>query len=1374
MHRLGIFYLLTFLALNCFSQKEINFSHLTSRNGLSTNNVLCAFEASNGFIWFGTTNGLNRFDGYTFKVFRYDPNDSTSLPDNVINSIAEDQFGRLWVGTNKGLCCFNPETELSVRFSQGISETNITDDRITALHFSTATNILWVGTENGLNQVDPKELTILQITELLTIKAEQINKFITSIAEDKNGNIWVGMWWGGFKCINQSSLEISDFFSDSGIDNDNVVSLFADSRDYLWIICHNGGVKRMNLADRKIISVNGLKDYNDLGTLTECKNGWMWIKSGPGSIVIYKMDTGEVFELKHNINNPSTISSGSVSSILSDKNGIVWIATDKGVDFYNRNVGKFMTFYKRLDLDSRDYCRAFYLDNLRNLWISVWDVGLVKYNTETGDYQLFKHQLNSRSGLTSNRINGIIPDKSGNLWLASYNGINIFDPRTNKVIKKLYHNERQQPLLSNKIHARATNQNNRFFWIEPVDSLRVIDVYNNEMWSLPIKGKNPLSDTKITCIMREGVNLWIGTQSAGLNVFNCSSGSIVQFQNQSNNPASISNNAINDIILDHNGEVWIATQNGLNKFDRQTGTFFRLSEEVKLSGNECLSLQQDLSGKFWVVTSSGLDKVDLEERKVITYNEHDGLLIYNQMLHQTQNGIFICGNAERGFYLFHPDSIIDNKSEYPIYLTDFFIFNKSVQLEQNDTTSPLKKSIISTDRIVLNHKQRVFSFEFSMLNYTIPEKNHYAYMMEGFDDEWIETPALYRRATYTNLNPGTYLFKVKAANNDGYWGETEATVKVIILPPWWKTWWAITLYFMAILALLMIVRKYFIDKERLQHEVEIQKIETSKTAEVALLKQHFFTNISHEFRTPLTLISGPIEKLITNIDRIDRDKFLSQFHLIQRNANRLSQLTNQLLDIRKLETGNMKLEICQGNLFIYIQNIAKGFIPVAEKKQIEFKTGFDEASQANRKHWFDPDKVDKIVTNLLSNAFKFTPDCGRITLRIEESKDENLNSGFIVVSVEDSGIGIPEDDLAHIFDRFFRVEASNKWSVEGTGIGLSLTKELVTLLNGSISVESKKGLGSTFTVKFPTEKGQLSNYSIINDSNSILNVADIPDSSISPSTSSKIYKNEPSDEVLPLILLVEDNSDMRFYIHDILNNHYRVIEAENGRQGLEMAFETIPDMIISDVMMPEMDGFELTRLLKNDERTSHIPIVLLTALNSIENMLEGFENEADEYLTKPFSEQMLLLKVKNRFQSIQKLKNQFIQFLDKSSDKTTNNLEPKKPVIPSSETLFLEKLMAIIEKQLSNPDFSVQRFSAEVNMEASVFHRKLKAVINQSPGDFIRSMRMKRAAQLLGDKNLPINEIASMVGFDKNTNYFSTAFRKHFGKTPSDYQNELE
>jgi len=1385
MLKTNIFLLSFLITINCLSQNQLKFRHLTVKDGLSNNNVLCVLQDQKGFLWFGTTNGLNRYDGYSFKVYQNVVSDSTSLSDNRIRAMAEDIQGRIWIGTNNGLNCFEPVSETFRHFNYSENDlTTISNNRITRLFYS-KNNILWIGTENGLNKFDLVTHKNTRLTDQLKTRTNAIAYEITSITEDAGGSIWIGMWWGGLKKINPETLQITSFFSKpnykNGISNDNVLSVFCDKENILWIVNYMGGIRKINPVTSSYLSVIGLEDKLDLGALTQDHNGNIWIKGEPGSINIYNTQTYKNTVQTNRSFDASSISTGSVSQIFCDKTGIMWIATDKGISYYDPQSQKFLKYYHQLNLGKRDFCKSFYQDELGNIWIAVWDLGLVKFNPLTNETKLISHNNSDPNSLSHNRINGIAADNQGFIWAATNNGISVVEPSTAKVINKLYYSNDNSPAVVNGINAQTTGDQSNFFWMVYGDSLIILKVTDQQKIVLPLSGYGSLNYAQVKCITEDSnKNLWIGTEYSGLFFYPTSTAILINYIFNASNNQTISSNTINEIFQSRNGNIWIATPNGLNLYDSNHQSFETYTKHTGLSSNECISVKEDSRGRLWILTPLGIDVFERETGKIVKYNDTDGIMLNSDGLVQNKQGLLFAGHAENGFYSFNPDSISENVIRQKVYLTDFFLYNQPVAVSSKGTKSPLQKSILETDEIILNHRQSVFGFEFSVLNYYDQSKNQYEYKLDGFDDRWFLADVNNRRITYTNLNSGTYVFRVKTAN--GIWQDNagETKIKITILPPFWKRWWAYVLYFIAIFGLLLFIRKYFIDKERLQHEIAIKKLEASNTFEVAQMKQRFFINVSHEFRTPLTLIAGPVEKLIANIDHIDRTKLLDSLLLINRNTKRISQLTNQLLDFRKIETGSMKLSLGSGDLVRTITEIANGFNSLAEKKQVDYQIVAEKLPESDRVHWFDADKIDKIVNNILSNAFKFTPNYGKITIRINEAKsvktnnsdvpvksDTGLNSLYVVFTVEDTGVGMEKDQLEKIFERFYQVDSTNKLTSDGTGIGLALTKELVSLCNGRIEVDSEVGIGSRFTVRLPVDLSELSNYEISNET--ISNIS----SSNSPEVLQKeTPENKKIDTEAPIILIVEDNEDMRSYIRDILVEKYQIIMADNGRQGLEIARNILPDLIISDVMMPEMDGYQLTGELKNDQRTSHIPVVLLTALSSIENMKKGLENEADDYLTKPFDEELLILTVRNLIQSRQRLKAIYSAHL-KSTVLNSNqiDLNPKQPDLITTEKKFLAKIMSVIEKHMDNVDFDVQMFASEIGMESSVLHRKMKAVINQSPGDFIRAMRMKRAAQLLADKSLPIGEIAFRVGFADNTRYFSTAFRKYFGKSPREFQN---
>jgi signal transduction histidine kinase/DNA-binding response OmpR family regulator len=732
-----------------------------------------------------------------------------------------------------------------------------------------------------------------------------------------------------------------------------------------------------------------------------------------------------------------------------------------------------------------------------------------------------------------------------------------------------------------------------------------------------------------------------------------------------------------------------------------------------------------------------------------------------------KSGFFFIGGRHENYYRFHPDSIHDNLVAPDVYLTNFYLFNKPVGIFPADKTSPLHENLSSAKELVLNYKQSDFAFEFTALNYNLAEKNRFAYKMEGYNEDWIYTDAKRRIAGYTNLDQGEYVFRVKASNNDGVWNEAGTSIKIKILPPPWKTKVAYFIYGLIIMISLYFVRSLMIRELNLKNSLRLEHLELEKEREFDAIKTKFFTNISHEFRTPLTLISGPVNKLIARAkENKTEENDLKYLQLIEQNSKRLAQLTNQLLDFRKIETGTMKLELYQGDMVPFIQDICDRFTQFAQNKKVTLEfTSSEKVLNA----WFDPDKLDKITSNLLSNAIKFTPENGKVSVHISQKHD---HSNGIILKVKDSGIGISPEDLGHIFNRFYQVSSSNTSFFEGSGIGLALAKDMAKLCNGDITAQSTVGDGSVFTVELPVKLSQFDNYTILSELKKADPETDVIYNSKSE-TETQIISN-PSDQIRneakPTVLIMEDNKDMRFYISDILKKTCNTEEAENGILGLEKAFQISPDIIICDVMMPGMDGIEVIQNLKTDIRTSHIPIILLTALSSVENKLKGLETGATDYITKPFNPDILLLKIKNTISSQQRAKEYYIKSIEQIVNPKFQgqNIQPREVAINSMNEKILHQALEIVEKNISDPEFNVDMFSVAIGMEASTLYKKLMALIDMPPGEFIRDIRMKRAAQLLDQNKISISEIAYMVGFD-SPNYFSKVFKKYYNISPTDY-----
>jgi signal transduction histidine kinase/DNA-binding response OmpR family regulator len=737
--------------------------------------------------------------------------------------------------------------------------------------------------------------------------------------------------------------------------------------------------------------------------------------------------------------------------------------------------------------------------------------------------------------------------------------------------------------------------------------------------------------------------------------------------------------------------------------------------------------------------------------------------------------------------MFHPDSIKDNPYIPPVVITSFKRYNT----DEAEGIAIEEKGISQKKEIELSYKNNILTFEFAALSYCKTFKNQYAYKLEGYSDKWIQL-GTERRINFTNLDPDTYTLRVKGSNNDGVWNEKGTSLKIIITPPWWKTWWAYTLYTVLFMSLLYGLRRYELNRIRLKNQVKIEHMEAEKMKEVDHLKSRFFANISHEFRTPLTLILGPLENLLQNAVP---EKLKEQYEIMQRNGRRLLQLINQLLDLAKLEAGSMALRAKPENIVHLLKLIIASFQSLAERKRValRFHAQDDSASSSEFEIppvYVDRDKFEKIISNLLANAVKFTPEGGEVSVQLSviskpSPHDQLPTDHCLLITVKDTGIGIPANELDKIFDRFYQVDR-HRHEYQGTGIGLALTKELVKLHGGEIYAQSEVDKGSTFVVRLRLGKAHLKLENIVEDSDQSSAISDQlsvtseakgeergneerqategphPATIDTQQAASRSEAELPSlrDDEQPILLIVEDNADMRKYLREILEQDYRLMEAGDGEEGLRQASAAVPDLIVSDVMMPKMDGFEFCHRIKTKELTSHIPVILLTARAAREDKLEGLDTGVDDYVTKPFDADELRARVRNLIEQRRRLRERFSREI---------TLQPKDIAITTYDERFLSRAMEIVEKHISNPDFSTETFAKQMGVSRMQLNRKLRALTDQATGEFVRSMRLKRAAQLLANKGgTTIVEIAYEVGFSSPA-YFAKCFREQFGLSPSEY-----
>ncbi|MBC8192006.1 MAG: response regulator [FCB group bacterium] len=899
-------------------------------------------------------------------------------------------------------------------------------------------------------------------------------------------------------------------------------------------------------------------------------------------------------------------------------------------------------------------------------------------------------------------------------------------------------------------------------WIGTADNLVEFD-YKTDQFRR-IRGLRAYS---VHEIQLDTINyLWVGTFGGGLLRLDLNSGEEIWYKHDKNDAESVASNLVDALLpgkLNGVDVLWVGTMNGLDRYDYKSHRFVHYNMTDGLPHNHINSIVEDGNGKLWITTKVGLSHFDPIAGTFKNYWKEDGLpgngYEFNSGYCNEDGEIFIGGSS--GLVSFYPDSMLSNPVQPTVVLTGFEISHKPVPIksafeEPNNTEFALPMVISRLEELHLSHREQIISFTFAALDFRSPMKNRYAYFLEGFEDNWNYTDASNREATYTNLDHGNYTFRVKGSNNDGLWNDEGVSLKVIISPPWWETQMAYLGYLLVVAGMVIAFWRFQVSKIKLTHQVEMEHLSAEHYHELDEHKSRFMANISHEFRTPLTLIIGPVSNLIAQIKDQEMRADLS---LIQRQAKRLLELVVQLLDISKLDDNRMILQVSQQNIVPLLRGLVLSFASLAERNKIDLNF---ESTDENIQIFVEREAVVKILNNLLSNAFKFTEAGNTIMVGVSQSKESLLSrEGEVIIRVSDTGIGIPENHLAKVFDRFHQVDNTETRQWGGTGIGLSLTKELVDLHKGSITVDSNPQVGTVFTIRLPLGKDHLDAHEIVHPGN--LAGDEIRTEPVeSDQENSRIYIEEDNGEALPILLIVEDNIDVRNYIRSYLEKSYQCHEAVDGQDGLEKVRELIPDLVVSDIMMPKMNGLEFCRHMKSDERTSHIPVLMLTAKADIDSKVKGLETGADAYLTKPFEAKELKIRIKNLIDQRQALRERFQREF---------SLIPSDLDISSMDRHFLERAVQIISDQLDDPGFKVDNFAQKIFMSRQQLSRKLRALTGRTAVEFIRLIRLKRAAMLLGNNHATITEIAYKVGFS-NPSHFSRSFHQEYGKTPSAFLSD--
>ncbi|MEJ8817244.1 hybrid sensor histidine kinase/response regulator transcription factor [Lacibacter sp. H407] len=1348
---------------------QLKYKQLTTSHGLSQGYVYDILQDKDGFMWFGTKDGLNRYDGYSFKVYTYDSYDPYSISNNNVYCLFEDSKGRLWVSTDDGINIYDKTSNRFRRILHNPKNANSLSGNKVFLPV--------IELPDGRFLVFPQEKSINVISLPNDFLENNSQPVITHLTVPGAQNVSC-MYMDGSKKV--------------WIISDKVYELLPNDLSLVWRKNSFAFGQTAPAADGSVWAddffFSQVQDTNAYPLFSKD------IVKGHGRVFFHEMDKKrfwlgitdsgrlEIFDIK-NWKRGSPVdpeqtrlysfSEVTPTRIYKDRSGLVWVGTNGyGLRKYSNETEKFHHIdrgfsvrkimglpnnevfirgwgeLKRFDIDGKNLSGKeekllfdgsdFFMGKDFTIWglrrksgysANNYDEVIEKLNIVTKVSTTYKINVNREEELWEPKLE----DSKGNIWVTGLGGMLIvLNPFTGAYKKITINTDAANPMLKgaqiNALHEDATG----VFWAGTENGLAKI----NFQFSAA-------APPKIT---------WYKTNAADKTALNYS------------HVSCIINDAFDNTIL------WVATKGGgLNRLNKTTDQFTHITTKEGLCNNVVYGLLTDGAGNIWGSTNNGIfcllnSKKEKQDQWLFRhFTKASGLQDdeFNTGAYaKLPNGDLAFGGVN-GLNVFNPAAVLQNGISPNVFITSVLVGNEVVL--PNDKTGLLKQTIEYAPSITLNHAQDILTLEFSSLDFTAPDQNKYRYQLVGIDKDWVESGTR-RNATYLHLPAGNYIFKVQASNSQGVWSDKIKELQIRVLPPWWRTWKAYLFY-----ALLIgfAARAYFlfrINKAKLQSQLHYEQQEAKRVKELDTLKTQLYANITHEFRTPLTVILGMAQQ----VKEKPEEHLDGGMDMIVRNGNHLLNLVNEMLDLSKLEDGKMTLHLVKGDVINFLRYVVESFqsLAASQQKQFHFLADADELVVA-----YDAEKLRQIITNLLSNALKFTPAKGNVYVSISQEATAEPGTTVVVLKVKDTGIGIPENQLQHIFDRFYQLDNSHTRKAEGTGIGLALTKELVKLMNGTIAVKSPPvgaTKGTEFTITLPLQKANAEDIA-----------ATVPvftkEPAIEPVSVRRepvIINNEHTTATTPLILLVEDNVDVVAYTASCLPQ-YKLAVGKDGKEGFEIAVEMIPDLIITDVMMPFIDGFEMCRKLRQDERTSHIPIIMLTAKADMQSKLEGLEKGADVYLEKPFHKEELLLRIKKLLELRKNLQEYYSKQMGIADNAETISTEGTEIVAEEkAEHEFVKKVRELVEANFTNYEFSVEQLCKLIFMSHSQLHRKLEALTGCSPNKFIRIIRLNKAKELLANPSVSIATIALDCGYN-DPGYFARVFKQEFGVTPQDWRLTL-
>lgn len=1385
-------------------QSDINFSTISIYQGLPSTTVFAIHQDKFGFIWFGTREGLVRFDGKNIKDLSYLSTTDFSLTGKMITAINEDENGNLYIGVwESGLYYYKRKTGTLEKI-QIMNQTPANDPVNVWKILKGEDGELYVGTTNhGLFVKPPKSLELIQLKSDFP-EMDPVN--ITSLLLDSQNRLWIGSTDQGLVLYDLKKHFQNNKLPENQYNFKNIHAnyLHEDSHKNIWIGTKSSGLYCITSDEQTLLAekVSTHFDEFNIRAITSDDHGNIWIGTDGDGLYIFDYKQNKLSQSVYLASKPNGISSNTIFCLFKDNFGSMWIGTNKGgVNVAHLQKNNFSKSSSILQAFSNMMVMSVMQDKTGKIWIGTDGNGYCIIDNSTADSKMPEFSFTAGKAIKS-----IFEDSKGNIYFGTYgNGMSMIQTG-NKTIKNFVHDVGKPNSLSQNDVWSFTEDENGNIWVGTLNG--GLNLFNSDECIFEdidfLKNDEKKQINNILSIKYDWQHkiLWIGCTN-GLFALTELSGQPKLENISKNKVKALSGAEIKSLMIDSENYIWIGTRGqGVIRYHPKKEDYFITTEDNGLISNYIASVTEDQEGYIWIASSKGLSRFDPKSNKISNYQTDEGLQV-NEYLSESfanlRSGEIIFGGVY-GLDLINPTSVKENTHIPSVYFTKLTIMNQ--EIIPSGEKSLIQTDIAFTESISLKHSDNIISLDFIAINYQNPDKNKYAYKLEGFDEKW-NIIGKQRHVTFTNLDPGKYILHIQASSEDGLWNEMGSKLIIVVTPPWWKTVTARILFGVFLISLIIalyirknnmhIKRRRELEKEVRQRTSELQKeklIVENQNAELLKIKEkltaqnlkiskqkddikeiseklhladqqkiNFFTNISHEIRTPLTLMISPLSRLIKKYGNHD-EHLHSQLNLIQRNQHNLLELVNQLLDFHKIENQSLKLRTFPHDIVLILNDIKAAYDDQAVSRNIDFLISVkDELPEI----WVDVEKFKKIINNLLSNAFKFTQANDKIEIIIEKSVSNDFTANSLInIDVKDTGVGIPADKLPYVFDRFFQTEAAQNSGLSGTGIGLTIAKKMAELHHGTLTVESDTAKGSCFRLVLPIGNRHLKNEEILLQLpvNNEINYS--YDSSHQYQSDSNDLISASKEIKKPKLLIVEDNNELRAYIQSCLKQEFIVYEADNGEVGLSKTIKYLPDLVISDVLMPKMDGLQMLAKIKTDKRTSHIPVILLTARSLSQHKIEGLETGADDYLLKPFDFDELIARIDNLLKSRKIIRNKF---------KIDAVSIPDNLLLTGHEVDFFNKINTILELNYTNENFNVTSLVDELLVSRSQLHIKLKEIAGVSASEFLRSFRLKKAAIFLSQDKTTVSEVAFRTGFS-DTAYFNRCFKQQFGITPGEYSNQ--